>query len=146
MSEEQIKSAIRGFIKSTMAGDLKQALSFLAEDAVWAGPNMILRGAQEIKNYLERLNKVAKDYKVTENGIGIIVQGNTGVIEHNLAGTTDGMKWEVPAMCIYEFKGEKIQNIRTFFDRLSQAKQAARGLIARWMVRTIANATEKRLR
>ncbi len=49
-------------------------------------------------------------------------------------------------MCIYEFKEEKIQNMRAFFDRASQAKQAAKGVIAKWAVNAVVNATEKGLR
>ena len=63
-------------------------------------------------------HKVTKDYKVTETGIGIITQGDTGVIEHKLSGTSNGMKWESPAVCIYEFKNGKIANVRAFYDAI----------------------------
>ena len=146
MSEEQIKGAIRGFIKAMVAGDAKQATSFLAPDVVWTEPGGVHKGALEIGAYVEKVKKAVQDYRITENGIGIVVQGNTGIIEHDLSGITDGKKWEVPAMCIYEFKNDKMQNIRTFYDRLSQAKQAAGGLIAKTAVNSVVNAIEKQLR
>ncbi len=146
MSEEQIKSAIRGFIKSMTVGDSKQAISFLADDVVWVTPYGTFKGKPAVVKYLAWVNKIVKDYRVNENGIGIITQGDTGIIEHNLLGVTNAKKWEIPAMCIYEFKEEKIQNMRAFFDRASQAKQAAKGVIAKWAVNAVVNATEKGLR
>jgi uncharacterized protein (TIGR02246 family) len=146
MADEQIKAAIRGFIKAGMAKDTRQAASFLAPDAVWTEPGGVHRGASEIAAYMERINKGVQDYRVVENGMGVVVQGNTGVIEHDLMGTTEGKKWQVPATCIYEFKNEKIQNIRTFYDRLSQAKQGANGVMQRWVVNSVVNSMEKSLR
>jgi ketosteroid isomerase-like protein len=146
MNEEQIKGTIRGFLKAITTRDVTQALSYVAKDAVWVTPQGTLKGEAEIKNYIVWINKIVKDYKITENGIGIITQGDTGIIEHNLSGVTNDKKWEVPAICIYEFKGDKIQNMRTFFDRASQAKQAAKGVFAKWAVNAVVNATEKGLR
>ena len=145
MSEEQIKTSIRGFLQSIVTGDVTKALSFLTEDAVWVAPQGTFKGAAGIKSYLTWMNQVAKDSKITETGIGIIVQGNTGVIEHNLAGTTNGMKWEIPAMCIYEFRNDKIQTLRAFYDRLSQAKQAVKGPIAKLVVNSVVNGSVKGL-
>lgn len=146
MSDEQIRAAIHGFIKAGMAKDTRQAVSFLASDAVWREPGGVHRGASEIAAHMERINKAVQDYLIVENGMGVVVQGNTGVIEHDLMGTTKGKKWQVPATCIYEFKNDKIQSIRTFYDRLSQAKQGANGMIQRWVVNSVANGMEKSLR
>ena len=146
MSEEQIKASIRGFLKAMVAGDSKQAASFLAPDVAWTGPGGTFKGAADVVAFAERIRKAVKDYRITENGMGIVVQGNTGVIEHNIAGISDGRKWEIPAICIYEFKNDKIQNMRTFYDRLSQAQQAAGGLIAKTAVNSVVNAMEKPLR
>jgi limonene-1,2-epoxide hydrolase len=87
--------------------------------------------------YLTWTKENAREYKVTETGIGILVQGNTAVIEHNLAGTTNDMKWEIPAMCIYEFRDEKIQNIRSFYDVLAQAKQVVKGGVSKMVVNSV---------
>jgi ketosteroid isomerase-like protein len=146
MSDEQIRAAIRGFVKAGMAKDTKQAISFLAPDAVWREPGGVHRGTTEIAAYMDLINKSVQDYRVVENGMGVVVQGNTGVIEHDLIGTIKGRKWQVPATCVYEFKNDKIQTIRTFYDRLSQAKQAANGVLQRWAVNSVANGMEKSLR
>jgi ketosteroid isomerase-like protein len=146
MSEEQIRSAIRGFIKAGMAGDFKQVTSFLDPNAVWREPGGIHTGASEITAYMERVNKSVKGYQVVENGMGVVVQGNTGVIEHDLMGTSRGKKWQVPATCIYEFKNDKIYSIRSFYDRLSQAKQGAKGPVERTAINSIVSAMEKAIR
>jgi ketosteroid isomerase-like protein len=144
MTDQQIKDAIRGFLKSMTAGDTKQAITFLADDAVWVAPQGTFKGTAKIEKFMASLNKANKENKVTETGIGIITQGDTGVIEHKLSGIYNGMKWESPAVCIYEFKNGKIASVRSFYDVLSQAQQVTR-CIPRWMVNTIVNSSRKGL-
>ncbi len=145
MTEEQIKTAIRGFLQSSVAGDVTKALSFLVDDAVWVAPQGTFKGTTEIKRLLTWNNQIAKDSTVTETGIGIVTQGNIGIIEHNLSSITDGEKWEIPAVCIYEFKDDKIQNMKGFYDTLGLAKQASKGPFARMVVNMVVNRTEKGL-
>ncbi|HEX9896343.1 MAG TPA: nuclear transport factor 2 family protein [Dehalococcoidales bacterium] len=146
MTDQQIKDAIRGFLKSSTAGDVKGALSFFTEDAVWISPQGTFKGTAQIEKLITWMNRMNKDNKVTETGIGIITQGDTGVIEHNLSGIYNGMKWESPTVCIYEFKNGKIANIRAFMDRLTQAQQAAKGMFAKWAVNAVVNGTQKGLK
>ena len=49
MTDQQIKDAIRDFLKSMTAGDIKTALSFVAEDAVWTGPQGTFKGKAQIE-------------------------------------------------------------------------------------------------
>jgi len=86
------------------------------------------------------------DMKITETGIGIMAQGNAGVYEHVLSGTFDGMKWELLAICVYEFSGEKVKNLRTVYDRLLLAKQVSKGLLAKKAVNSIIENMEKGLK
>ncbi len=144
MTDQQIKDAIRGFLKSMTPGDIKQSLSFVAEDAVWVSPLGTFKGIDQIGKALTWLSNM-KDYQVTETGVGIITQGDTGIIEHKLSGIYNGMKWESPAVCIYEFKNGKIANMRAFYDVLSQAQQATKG-ISKWMVNIVANGSRKGLK
>jgi ketosteroid isomerase-like protein len=146
MSEEQIKDAIRGFLNSLMEGDVTKSLSFLTQDVVWVVPQGTFKGSAEVQKYLTWMKQTIKDSKYTETGIGILAQGNTAVIEHNMAGTYNGMKWEVPGMCIYQFTGEKIQNVRAFYDTLAIAKQATKGWIPKMAVNSVVKATVKGLR
>ena len=146
MTDEQMKTAIRGFLQASTAGDVDKALSFLAADAVYTDPNGTFKGTAELKYFWTEFNKKFKDGKATETGIGIIIQGNIGIIEHILSGTMRGIKGQVPAVCIYEFKNDKIQNIRGFDDRLTIAKQGAKGPIEKMMVNMVVNNMEKGLR
>ena len=146
MSDEQIKVAMRGFIKSIMEADVTKSLSFLAQDVIWVAPQGTFKGSAEVQKYLTWMKQTAKDCKITETGIGIWVQGNTAAFEHNIAATTNNMKWEIPALCVYEFKNEKIQNIRSFYDRLEQASQVVKGVIPKMAVNSVVKATVKGLR
>ena len=145
MTDQEIKDAIRGLRKAWMAGDVKNALSFLANDAAWIGPQGTFKGLTQIEKLIMWVLKTNKDYKTTETGIGIITQGDTGVIEHNLSGIYNGLKWETPAVMIYEFKNGKIANIRAFYDVLSQAQQGTKG-ISRWVVNAVVNGSRKGLK
>jgi ketosteroid isomerase-like protein len=145
MTDQQIKDAIRGFLKSSTAGDVKSALSFFTEDAVWTAPQGTFKGNAQIEKLFTWMNKMNKDNKVAETGIGIVTLGDTGVIEHKLSGIFNGMKWELPAVCIYEFKNGKIANVRAFMDSLSQAQQVAKGP-AKIAVNAVVNASQKGLK
>lgn len=146
MTDQQIKDTIRNFLKSMMTGDIKSALSFVAEDAVWIAPQGTFKGTAQIEKLMTWINKMNKDNKVTETGIGIITQGDTGVIEHNLSGIYNGMKWESPTVCIYEFINGKIAKIRAFYDVLSQSQQASKGMFAKWAVNAVVNGSRKGLK
>lgn len=145
MTDQQIADSIRGFLKAWTAGDTKQALSFLADDAVLIGPTGTYKGLAQIEKNIKWVIDMTNDYKITENGIGIVTQGDTGIIEHTISGTTNGKKWEAPALCVYEFKNGKISNIRSFYDALGQAQQAAKG-VGKWMVDMVANSAQKGLK
>jgi hypothetical protein len=146
MTDEQMKAAIRGFLQATVEGDITKALSFLADDVIYSVPDGTFKGKDEFKYYMAALSKKFKETKVTETGIGIITQGNVGVIEHILSGTMRGIKGEIPALCIYEFKNDKMQNIRGYDDRLALAKQGAKGFMEKMTVNMIVNTMEKGFR
>jgi ketosteroid isomerase-like protein len=146
MSEQQMMDTVRSFLKSIEGGEVNKSLSFLTDDVVWIVPQGTFKGSAEVQRYLTWIKQTTKDYEARETGIGILVQGNTVIIEHNLAGTYNGKRWEIPAMCIYEFRsGEKIQELRTFYDSLAQAQQAVKGFIPRWAINKVVKATRKGL-
>jgi len=145
MTDQQIKDAIRGFLKSWTGGDIKQALSLFTNDSVWVTPQGTFKGLSQIEKYTKWIYEGNKDFKIVENGIGIIVQGDKAVIEHDVSGTLNGKKWLSPATCAWEFKNDKVANLRTFYDVLSQAQQASTG-IGKWMVNMVVNASQKGLK
>ena len=145
MTEQEIKEAIRGLLKSWMAGDVKKAASYYAEDALFTTPLGTFKGTIQIEKYITWVNRMTKDYRMTETGIGIIAQGDIGIIEYNLSGIASGMKWELPAICIYEFKDGKITNMRGVYNVLSRSQQTTKGM-SRWVVNLIANKAKRGLR
>jgi len=144
MADEKIPGIMREFVKAMEKGDVEKQLSLLTEDAVWVNPNGTFKGKEELRRYLTVFLGSTKDLKVTECGNGIIVQGNKAFFEHVIGGAVDGRRAEVLAMCAYEFSGDKIKAVRTTYDRLSMAQQAATGL-GKWMANMIVKQMEKGL-
>jgi len=132
MSEKKIESDIRGMVQAFAKGDVKKALSFFAEDAVWVAPEGTFKGKEELKRYMTWAVQGTSDRKFGDAGIGMMVKENKVVWEHvEEGGTSEGMKWEVPVICMYEFGDEKIQQHRAVYDRLSIAKQVVKGTVAK---------------
>jgi len=145
MAEEKIASIMRDFVKMLGKEDVEKTLAFFTDDGVWVNPNGTFKGKGELRRHLTAMSKNIQDMTVTETGNGIIVQGNKAFFEHVIAGTVKGQRGEVLAMCAYEFSGEKIKEMRTTYDRLLLAKQAATGM-GKWLVNMIVKQAEKGLR
>ena len=127
MSEEKIVSVIRDFIEAYVKQDVETTLSFLTEDVVWVQPEGIFKGKGEVKRLLAWLPKSFwySQVKVRDAGVGILVQGNKAVYEQIIEGVSaHDRKYEAPAISIFEFSGEKIQQYRTLCDRMTLGKQA----------------------
>ena len=145
MTEEQIASTMRDLIKSLETGDVEKTLSLFAEDGVWVNPNGTFKGKEELRRYLTNSAQLMRDMTVTETGNKIIVQGNKAFYEHLISVTLEGKRAEGLAMCAYEFTNDKIQEVRTVYDRLLMAKQAAKGWFPRTLVNMIVKQAEKGL-
>ena len=146
MSKEELISMMRKFKDAYNKKDLKEILSFFAEDADWVNPNGVFKGKEEIKNYFKWVFEVNTDQKIIESGVKIIAEEDKAVYEHILEGSVEGMKYQILALCIYESKGDKFQHLRSAYDRLSLAKQLAKGPIAKTAVNSIINRMEKGLK
>lgn len=145
MNEEQTKTTMRTILKCLMNGDVNQFLSFAASDAIWITPFGTFKGSEEIKNYATWMCNGVTDFKIVETGIGIIVQGTTGIIEHDFSGIMEGKKFKVPSLCIYEFKDDKFITIRTFVDRLCFAEQTVKGIFPKLIVNAVVKGSTKGL-
>ena len=145
MAEEKIAGLMRDFVKTMATGDVEKTLSFIAEDGVWVNPNGTFRGKEELRRAMTWMAQCMRDMSITECGNGIIVQGSKAFFEHVIAGTMEGQRAEVLAICAYEFRGDKIQEARTTYDRLSLAKQAAKGWLPQKLVNSIIKQAEKGL-
>ena len=146
MSEKKIESLMRDYIEAVVKKDVEKALSLFAEDAVYVTPEGTFKGKKELKRYLTWSAQSVPDLTVRDAGIEIVVKGNKGVYEHVLKGTIEGMKYEALAICVYEFSDEKIQRLRSVYDRLSIGKQVVKGWFAKRLVSSFVKRAEKGLR
>lgn len=145
MAKEEIISIMRNFKDAYNKKDIEESLSFFTEDADWVNPDGVFKGKEEIKSYLEWVFEIIPDQKLIESGVKIIAEEDRAVYEHILEGSYEGMKYQILVLCIYEFKGNKIQHVRAVYDRLSLAKQVAKGQIAKTAVNSIINRMKKGL-
>jgi hypothetical protein len=134
---------MHGFVEALGKRDVEKALSFCAEDAIWVTPEGTFKGREELGRYLTWSSQTIS--AIRETGIKAVVQGDRGACEHVLAGTSEGVKWEVLALCVCEFSSDKIQSLRMFYDRLSVAKQVAEGGLAEMLVNSIVKRMEEGL-
>ena len=143
VAKEELASVMRDFVQAMAKGDVDKTLSFCTEDAVWVYPNGTFKGKDELRRYLSAEAESMQDMTVTETGNGIIVEGNKAFFEHVIAATVQGRRAEVLAMCAYEFSDGKIKEVRSAFDRLSLAQQAAKGWLPKMLVNFIVKQAEK---
>jgi len=118
---------IRDFVEAIVKQDVEKALSFLTEDVVWAQPEGTFKGKEDVKRLLAWLPKSFwySQLKVHDAGLGILVKGNKAVYEQTIKGISAHKRaFEAPAISIFEFHGEKIQQYRTLCDRMTLGKQA----------------------
>lgn len=147
MSEKKIESIIRDMFDAFAKGDVEKTLSYFTEDAIWVAPEGTFKGREELKRFLTWSVQTVPEKKQRDMGIGIMVKGNKAVWEYVFEGvTSDGRKLEIPGVCVYEFSGEKIQQHRAFYDRLTAAKRAARGWLGKRIINAAVNRYERGLR
>jgi len=145
MNEEKIASIMRELIEALEAADVEKTLSLFAEDGVWVNPNGTFKGKEELRRYLTNSAQSMRDMKISETGNKIIVQGNKAFYEHVIAATIEGKRAEALAICAYEFTDDKIQEVRSVYDRLLIVKQVAKGWLAKKLVNSIVKQAEKGL-
>jgi ketosteroid isomerase-like protein len=126
MSDEAIVNLIRDFTEAIVKRDVEKTLSFLADNVIWVQPEGTFKGKEEVKLLLTWQPKSFwySQLKVRDAGVGILVKGNKAVYEHIIEGVSaHGRTYEAPAISIFEFSGEKIQQYRTLCDRMTLGKQ-----------------------
>jgi len=146
MPEEKLSGIMREFVKAMAAGEVDKTLAYFTEDAVSVSSFGTYRGKEAIRRNLTAMSTNMKDMKVTETGNGIVVQGDKAFFEHILSGTLQGKKFEMLAMCAYEFSGDKIKNVRSIYDRLLTAQQVVKGWPAVPIVNMVVKQSEKAMK
>ena len=153
MYEEKLVSIVRDFAEAYAKRDVEKMLSFLTEDVVWVALEGTFKGNKEVKRYLTWEAQITtqrntqRRTRARDAGIGIMVKGNKAAYEWVIeVSTSDGRRlYEVSGISVYEFNGEKIQKHGMYYDRLSTAKQMAKGWFEKMIVGTIVNRMEKGL-
>jgi ketosteroid isomerase-like protein len=143
MPEEKQADIMREFAKSWEVGDVEKMVANFTDDVVVINPYGTFNGKEAFKRVLTAMLNNMKNVKVVETGNGIIVQGDKAFFEHVISGIYQGKKFEMLAMCAYEFTGDKVKNMRTVYDRLLVAQQVAPGWFARSMVNMIVKQSNK---
>ncbi len=146
MAEGAIETLLRSFARTLESRDLEKALSFFLPDAVYVNPSGRFTGTAEIRRYLRWMFETNSELQIVESGVGILASGNKAVFEHTIRGTFQGKKWELPILCTYEASDGKIKRILTLYDRLSMARQVAKGWLPQKAVAAVIKASEKGLR
>jgi ketosteroid isomerase-like protein len=144
---ENLETIVREFEDAYVRKDVERMTSFFADDAAWIGPEGTFTGRDEVRRYLTWYANEDMDLRVSETGIGIAVKGSRAVFQCTIEATMpNGVKWEAPSTSVYEFRGKLIERKTVCYDRLSIAKQVARGFLDRFVVNLVVDRFEKGLR
>ena len=124
----EIETLMRDCLKNMQEGNSIDAADFFADDGVWVTPFGRFKGKEEIKKFLNWQNKTMT-WSVKKSGNDIIMSGNKAFFEHEINATIEGRPVNLPAMCAWEFdENNKVQEVRTVYDRFSTLEQAATGV------------------
>jgi ketosteroid isomerase-like protein len=141
-SEEEIRRIVREVMEALRVGDVEKIFMYDADDMVMSGPNGTFRTRDEQRRVLKGETDQFSDIKFTEKSL--LVDGNRAVYEFDAEGKLpDGRKLKMSRVTFFVFEDGKIKETRSYFDRLSIAKQAANGVIQRWVVNSIVDKMEK---
>jgi limonene-1,2-epoxide hydrolase len=146
MPEEKIAGIMRELVKMWGVGDAEKMIAYFTDDAVVINPYGTFKGKEAIKRNFTAMFNNMKDIKVVETGNGIIAQGDKAFFEHVISGMFQGKKYEMLAMCAYEFAGDKVKAMRTVYDRLLIAQQVVTGWPAKPIVNMVVKQSEKAMK
>ena len=138
------EKAIRDFIHNLESGEVDGALSFFADDCEWITNEGTFRGKGEIESYLKWMKNVLSNVRFYDDGVGILVEGDSAIYQHVYEGSYEGRTIHVRSICTYKFSGDKCIYHISLSDRLAIAHQAA-GALPGLAVNTIIRQVEKGL-
>ena len=147
MSEEKIVGMLGEFREAYVSKNVEKMLSFLTEDIVWVTGMGTFRGREDVKRYFAWDAKATPGLKLRDSGAGLVVKGNKAFAEVVAEWMmSDHERLETPVMFVFELGNDKIREARVYYDRLSIAKQVAKGGMEKMAVDGIINTMEKGLR
>jgi len=145
MPSEEIAKVVRKLNEALSKGDIESLMSFYAEDATLLSPFGKFQGKDAIRRSWTWVFETWQNLTTTETEFGVMALRSKVAAEHTVEGTVGGVKVSIPIPCLYEFNGDIIRLHKMSFDRLSLAKQAAKGWFSRRLVSSIEAQMEKGL-
>ena len=145
MHSEENANAVRKLNEAISKGKIENLMSFYAEGAVLLSPFGKFQGKNAIRRNWAGIFETWQNITSTETEFGVIAQGSKVAAEHTVEGTVGSTKVSLSIACQYEFSGDKIQFHTMSFDRLSLAKQAAKGWLSKRIVGSIESQMAKRI-
>ena len=145
MPSEEIANVVRKLNEALSKGDIESLMSFYEEDATLLSPSGKFQGKDAIRRWWTWTFETWQNLTTTETEFGVMALGSKVAAEHTVEGIVGGVKVSIPIPCLYEFSGDKIRLHKMSFDRLSLAKQAAKGWFSKRLVGSIEAQMEKGL-
>jgi limonene-1,2-epoxide hydrolase len=145
MSEDKYTSIILELAEAFETGDLNKMLSLFTTDIKYINPFGVFEGVTEAERFLRwNLDNVKTD-RISQEGIGIVVQGDKAFFDHRVVCSINGAKADFLAMSSFEFSNGNIKLWRQLFDRLSVAEQTASGFLPQKTIGAIVREARKGL-
>ncbi len=145
MSDEKYTSMILELAGAFETGDLDKMLSLFTDDITFINPFGTFEGKAEAERFLSWNLKNVKFKKISEEGIGILVEGDKAFYDHKVVCQLDDIPAEFLVMSSYEFINGKFKLWRQVYDRLAIAEQTASGFLPQKAVGAIVQAARKGL-
>ncbi len=145
MSDERYASAIHELAGAIEAGDLGKMLSLFTDDITIINPFGNFEGKAEAERFLSWNLKNVKVEKISEEGIGILVEGDKAFYDHKVVCQLDDTPVEFLVMSSYEFSNGKFKLWRQVYDRLAIAEQTAKGFLPKKMIGAVVQVARKGL-
>lgn len=145
MPADNYSSMIRELAGAYEKGDLNKMLSLFTDDITFINPFGTFEGKAEAERYLSWNLKNVKVEKISDEGIGILVEGDKAFYDHKVVCQLGDTTAEFSVMSSYEFSNGKFKLWRTIFDKLSIAEQTAKGFLPQKMVGAIVQKARKGL-
>ncbi len=145
MPDEKHVSMILELAGAFETGDLDKMLSLFTDGITIINPFGTFEGKAEAERFLSWNLKNVKIEKISEEGIGILVEGDKAFYDHKVVCKLEDTPVEFLVMSSYEFSNGKFKLWRQIFDRLSIAEQTAKGFLPQKAVGEIVKAARKGL-
>lgn len=144
-SDKSNGSLISELAGALEAGDLDKILSMFTDDIKIVNPFGTFEGKAEVERFLSWNLENVRFEKISEEGIGMLVEGDKAFYDHKVVCQVDGTHAEFLVMSSYVFSSGKFKLWRQVFDRLGIAEQTASGFLPQKVVGVIVQKARKGL-